>query len=518
MRRQEIQLLAAARQGDAAAHCEVGRRYLLGTDGFSRHLQSGIAHLTHPTVAASARAAVIVAECLALEELVARGLVAKLEVAAAAGSALAQLKLGTWKLTHDADSAEALRWFSAAGAAASGGVPAARVLAALRARTECDPLAAVLQDLSTSGVLNGLAVATVAAREALAQRDLPRLARNLGVLAALRATMDEELAELASSAVTLAEQAGTPLQAVPVEFVHAALEMRSAHGGHVAAYALGRALSGIRCGELDPQILAVAPNLRKGTALLLRAADGGVDAAWLDLYRVHSDHRCSVANPQMARFFLEKAADRGDARAQRKLGALILKESSSLADSERAIDWLYQAASKNDGSARQLLASLVLPLAGSDEEALSAVEEIHRTDPWLAMRLRLSRRFGLTKLEALTVDPLQGTRPWGLVVGQNLFAIRSRLSAPRAIPALSGDALDDLRRVVAFFEQWRGHAETTEGDIRKRSWRQRRAFEQHRLEESRFFAQVSSHTLESLRHGPKWAFRTKQPLQVALAT
>ena len=30
MRRQDIQLLAAARQGDVAARCEVGRRYLLG--------------------------------------------------------------------------------------------------------------------------------------------------------------------------------------------------------------------------------------------------------------------------------------------------------------------------------------------------------------------------------------------------------------------------------------------------------------------------------------------------------
>jgi hypothetical protein len=100
-------------------------------------------------------------------------------------------------------------------------------------------------------------------------------------------------------------------------------------------------------------------------------------------------------------------------------------------------------------------------------------DDIHRTDPWLAMRLRLSRRFGLTKLEALTVDPLQGVRTWGLVVGQNLYVV---------------------------------------------SWRQRRAFERHRVDEALFFAHVSSHMLESLRQRPKWAFRAKQPLQAALAT
>ena len=50
MRRQDIQLLATARQGDAAARCEVGRRYLLGVDGFTRHVASGLDHLQQPNV------------------------------------------------------------------------------------------------------------------------------------------------------------------------------------------------------------------------------------------------------------------------------------------------------------------------------------------------------------------------------------------------------------------------------------------------------------------------------------
>src|SRR5438874_1015692 len=45
MRRQDIQLRALARQGDPSACCEIGRRYLLGVDGFARHVTSGLGYL-----------------------------------------------------------------------------------------------------------------------------------------------------------------------------------------------------------------------------------------------------------------------------------------------------------------------------------------------------------------------------------------------------------------------------------------------------------------------------------------
>ena len=70
MRRQDIQLLALARQGDSAARCEAGRRYLLGVDGFPQHTASGLDHLNRVDAALRAQAARIIAESLALEELV----------------------------------------------------------------------------------------------------------------------------------------------------------------------------------------------------------------------------------------------------------------------------------------------------------------------------------------------------------------------------------------------------------------------------------------------------------------
>ena len=60
MRRQDIQLLALARQGDVAARCEAGRRYLRGTDGFPQHIGTGLEYLTHPNLKGSVQAARII--------------------------------------------------------------------------------------------------------------------------------------------------------------------------------------------------------------------------------------------------------------------------------------------------------------------------------------------------------------------------------------------------------------------------------------------------------------------------
>jgi hypothetical protein len=167
--------------------------------------------------------------------------------------------------------------------------------------------------------------------------------------------------------------------------------------------------------------------------------------------------------------------------------------------------------------AQRLLASLVLPLGGDALAARAAIEEVRQSDPWLAVRLTLARDFGLTKLEALSVDPVEGSRPWGLVVGRNPFIAQPRLSAPRAVPALNTQALQNLARAAAFFEQSRGDSSAFEGDLRRRSVRQRRVFERLGLAEDMFFSGASSSILEAFRLGPKWAFRARRPLALALA-
>ncbi len=519
MRRQDIQLLALARQGDAAARCEVGRRYLLGSDGFQQHTATGIDYLTHPNLKGTPQAARIIAESLALEEIVQLQQESALTQAAAAGSAVAQAKLGAWLCLREGRTEEGQRWLDAA--ATAGFEPAIAAMQVLRDANAENTLPvllpALLRALAAAGRLDGPAVALLAARQALAGGELRALGNSLRTALALTPALTGELAELIAAAVRLAEERGEPLPGIDPSAIEAALDLRVNRGDREAAYALGRALCGLPCGALAPADLAAGLNMRKGVALLLRAADAGVDEAWLHLYRMHGDHNLSVANPQMARFCLEKAALGGQTEAQRKLGALMLRAADSLDDSEQAIEWLHKAADANDAHARRLLKSLVLPLDGSDAEAASAIELVGRDDPWLAVRLQLARQFGLTKLEALCVDPAEGLRPWGLVVGKNPFITQIRLSAARAIPAMSGAAMEAARRAASFFGQASRDALAFEGDLRRRSLRQRRAFERHGLDESMFFANATSMTLEALRLGSKWAFRAKEPLQLALA-
>lgn len=515
MRRQDIQLLALARQGDTAARVEVGRRYLLGSDGFQQHIATGLDYLTHPNVNGTPQAARIIAESLPLEEIVQLQQEGALAQAAAAGSAAAQIKLGAWLFIRHGRSEDGSRWLDAA--AALGAEPAIAARAARRQANAEDTLPALLRVLTASGHLNGPIVAVLAARQALAGNELGHASASLRTALASTPSLTGELAELVTAAVRLAEQMAQPLTGIAPHAIEAALDMRVGRGDRDAAYALGRALCGLPCGVLAPTDLAGGPNMRKGVALLLRAADAGCDEAWLHLYRMHGDHNLSVANPQMARFCLEKAALGGQAEAQRKLGALMLRAADSLDDSEQAIGWLHKAADASDAHARRLLKSLVLPLDGNDAEAASAIELVGRDDPWLAVRLQLARHFGLTKLEALCVDPAEGLRPWGLVVGKNPFITQIRLSAARAIPAMTGAAMDAARRAASFFGQASRDALAFEGDLRRRSLRQRRAFERHGLDESMFFANATAMTLEALRLGPKWAFRAKEPLQLALA-
>jgi TPR repeat protein len=513
MRRQDIRLLAMARQGDSASRLEAGRRYLAGVDGFPRHIKTGISYLTDPSVVDLPAAARIIAEGLALEDIVLQQQQGALGRAALSGSSAARVKLAAWLLVRYGRVEEGTRWLESAGDSQA----ARDALAVLRDAPAPDRLPKVLRILGASGDLDGLAVAVISTRDALAQGDSEQVAAGLQTALALTTNLSAELVTLVADAIKLAERKSRPLGAIDPDVIEQTLDRSISQGDRDASYTLGRALCGIPCGTLSPSALTASPNLRKGVALLLRAADAGCDDAWLHLYRLHGDHRLSVANPQMARFCLEKAALAGQPEAQRRLGALMLRASDCLADTEQAIQWLHRAANANDVHARTLLSSLVLPLEGCDDDASWAAGLVEREDPWLALRLRLSRHFGLTKLEALCVDPAQGLRPWGLVVGMNPFTTQTRLSAARAIPATSPTATEVAKQAASFFGRESPLQVTFEGDMRRRSLRQLRLFERHGLKEAMFFANATSTTLESLRLGPKWAFRAKEALQMALA-
>jgi hypothetical protein len=84
------------------------------------------------------------------------------------------------------------------------------------------------------------------------------------------------------------------------------------------------------------------------------------------------------------------------------------------------------------------------------------------------------------------------------------------------VPALRESALDAARRAAAWFSQAKYDSAGGEGDLRRRSLRLRRVFERLDVNESLFFAEATSMRLEALRLGPKWAFRARESLTLAL--
>lgn len=215
----------------------------------------------------------------------------------------------------------------------------------------------------------------------------------------------------------------------------------------------------------------------------------------------------------MARFCLEKAAAAGQPEAQRRLGALILSRSRTVAEVEDAVGWLHRAAEQRDTHASDLLRSLVLPVDGDPYEAEAVLSNIERTDPWLAARLRLAREFGLTKQEAISLDPIAAERPWGLVTTANPYLSHSKLSAPRAVPAVSPAAMSALRHAAALFSR----ASYNELDSTQRSNSQRRRLAHLALDETLFFPTADSSERDRVRIGTRWAHHARTLLLQALS-
>lgn len=513
MQRQDIQLLALARQGDPDSLCDVGQRYLLGTKGFPQYTDLGIKYLSHPAVSTSERSARIISECLPLGDLVRRDLAIVLTAAAGVGSAAACLKLGVWHGLTQEDDKAALKLWERAASLGSG-----EASIALRAYENADNsrLLAALSTLAQHPAIATESTIAHALIEATRSSDISTIIRVLSFAIELPLERSTELCDAACDAMILLQRKQIPLPELSCTTLNAVLEDCVKRRNAEAALLLGRAFCGIDTAFALSAALAPKRNLRGGTALLLRAADAGLSEAWLLLYRVHSDSHGSVANPQAALFFLEKAAASGNANAQRQLGAVILNSATGIAEIELALHWISQAARQDDAIAKSLLQSLVLPLQGTDDDARHVIEEMERTDPWVAHRLRVSRNFGLTKAEATCVDIVSGVRSWGLVVSCGLANHSRSTRFCRAIPALQDQFLQSLRESAEFFRISGEGSALSNSAQRQRSKKLQYRIDRSGLDESMFFAQASTNASTSLRHGTSWIERVRQTLRTAI--
>lgn len=505
MRRQDITLRRTARLGDAHAQLELAKRYLNGDHGFPRHVDLGLKYVADRR--SEPIAALLVARSLSLQELASHGQLDLLPLTHAEDCKVAA-KWGLWQIASGAPEAGLKTLRDALGTVAQPiqvawtlAPPSLRLTAALRAASEA---------LGFDGAAVGLAAARI---------QLERGSITNATLA-LRAAIEIGGASTATHALVtkllkLAEQSGQKIDNLSPQNIHDSLESRCSESDDWAWFTLGRALCNIPCGPNDASSIVRRENLRRGAALLVRAGDSGIAEAWGHLYRIHSNARCSVANPELARFYLEKAALNGDKESQRRLGALMLRDSCSLRTSQQAVEWLYRAFQQGDSHAEKLLRSLVLPVHGSADDAEAAIQRVEEHAPWLAARLRIARDFGLTRLEALSIDPTGCARAWGLVTGDNPFITQSRLAAPRAVPATSAGALESLRRASTLFATL-GVRGILEGNLKRRSAVLRQLFLQLGIEDDLFFAEADSSMRDRLRIGTRWAHHMRLPLQEAL--
>ena len=478
---------------------ELARRYFLGADGFPRHVSLGLEYV-HPHRELT-EAKLLVAESLSLAELLANNQEGTLR-AVAATSRKAQAKWAAWLcLNGDLQAADAILLDTRSGPNSPKSLPDA-------AKTQ--RVAAALQKLEELARIKGPEVANLAARRALGVRDLHLASFALTVGALLDPPSFMKAAQrTVCELVWLSQDLGEPIEGLSPQDLHDALERAGEQDDARAWFTLGRALCGIACGPNSARALVTRQNMRRGVALLLRAADAGHAEAWLHLYALSSNGRSSVANPEMARFCLGKAAAAGFSEAQRRLGALVLRESTSLHTTEQAIALLHASASKGDVHATVLLRSLVLPVAGTDEEATQAVDEIRSHDRQLAASLELAREFGLTRQEWSNLDLSTCAREWGLVTTPSR-SLQPRLAAPRAIPAISSSALSKLRGAAAMARMQSG------ADSIREVVDLRHLLHKLGVAEDLFFADARVDARDRVRIGTRWAHHAGDKLRAAL--
>lgn len=516
MRRPDAQLISRARRGDIAACLEAGRKYLQGTSGFPRHVPLGLEYLQHAEAIRAEDAQQLIIESLDLHEIAVHGRIATLHQAAQAGRVTAQVKLAVWVSLTAVAAEEAMRWFRSA--AASGDKASTDVLTRCSAgETVDEQVVAGLRCLKQLPGIGWPELLAFVMDRALTRQEPQLLFRALALSLELGALPAPDLADKVFEALMYASRLPDVSISADRRTMEDLLDDCVARGNSGAALMLGRALSGSDFGALGWRSLVPSQNFRKASALLMRAADGGHGDAWIRLYEIHSNHNGSVANPPMARFCLEKAAAGGVVSAQRRLGATILRSSATLREVEQGMHWLFLAAQAGDEHAQCLLRTFVLPVQGADEDARRGLDAVAQSSRDLAVRLQVARDFGLTKLEAMTVDLLDGLRDWGLVVGRNPFIRHARLSAPRAVPAVSASVLQELRRTVAQVAGGGLRGAAFQGfDLRHRTVRVKQVLHAHGLEESMFFGKARSSDLDVLRGGGRWAREAKAELNAAM--
>lgn len=491
------------------AKVKLGGFYLQGVIDFPRNIKLALEYLSAPALRYRGDVAVLICSHLDILEILEYSQVENLRKAAASDNA-ARIKLITLLIIRK-NLEELAFWVG------KNDSVLCKETKKLLSDAPGSDMAQALVKIAQKHNISALEIIAAEARSALSDGYYCRAEDTLSLVAPDSCDIPSAIYDAIAKIVTVAEESGKTLQKIPAALIESSLEHSAASSNKNSCYLLGRMLAGLKTEFIGASGASRSVNLRKAIALLLKAADKGRSEAWMDLFYLCSDYRSSVGNPSMARFFLEKASFAGIAEAKRRLGALTLKEAKSIEHMEEGLSLLYESSITGDSLANGIIKTLVLDVNGCEEEADSGIEEVQQIAPLLATRLRLARHFGLTKLEALSINPSTAIRPWGLVVERNLHIRKGNLSEPRAVPAASRKAIETIRNAAMEFAPHGEIADLLEGSLRARALKQRRVFQKINLQEDLFFSQANSYQRDALRIGTRWAQHQKKFLDQALA-
>jgi TPR repeat protein len=250
----------------------------------------------------------------------------------------------------------------------------------------------------------------------------------------------------------------------------------AAHAGDAhAQMELGLLLAGM---DAQGQRLVRLPGRAVYKAALhwLEAASeqGLADAAYA-ASRIYSKPEFSQRSLELADEYLKKAAEAGHLSAQLEWGLILWRRRSPGSDEDvQALYWLCRAAAQGSPDAKAWV-DRVAPAPEAQSWAVAAARQLRaeqvRAYPYLAARIELAQRFGLSRAEALLLEPVRADRGHCLVVDIRSYHPRSKR---RLIVIPVGESRQIMDRIRRVFHDADCSERGPEGNYRRRLYRLKR--------------------------------------------
>ena len=243
-------------------------------------------------------------------------------------------------------------------------------------------------------------------------------------------------------------------------------------GDAQAQFTLGLAFAKLDSAGRRQEQRAGRVNYKKALRWLSAAADQGLAEAHYAIAKIYFKPEFSGCDSELAHHHLQLAAQAGYLDAQLEWG-LRLWQRGNLGneDDVHALYWLMQAAEQGSGKASEWVARIApagsaLPWAQQACDRLGAEQK--RLSPYLAARVDLARRFGLSRAEALLLDINQADRGHCLVIDIRKQRPRSKR---RLIALHNEDMKQSVSRLRRLFHEVDGSEQGPEGNYRQRLYR-----------------------------------------------